>query len=375
MKTITLITLFASMLFSAKAAILTVSNDPNQPAQFTTINDAMTAAGNNDTIYISGSNVIYPNLNITKSNLTFIGAGFNPQKQNPLSTMISGLIFSSGGIKENISFSGINFVSSVSLSVSGGILRKLNFTRCQIGLGFASSGSALYLLNCSQVVFHECIIKSHFENGFNSHAIQISNNLSLTNIIFQNNVIFGDAAGVNLIEFDHSTTVNTNNVVFTNNIFHNKTGAAINLVSIPPTSQHHLGFIFSNNIFDSVNPIHPLIRSASYFNNIINTSVDLNNPTSASSVGANNIINQNAQFVNLPLGASFLNTLDYSLLPSSPCIGTGLNGVDMGVKSGNGFFQSDGEPLIPQIDEFVIFNPVIPQGVPLQIRVKATSVD
>jgi ABC-type phosphate transport system substrate-binding protein len=115
MKTISLIILMASTLFMAKAAVLTVSNDPNQPAQFSTIAAAIDSAKAGDTIYISGSNVAYPLMAITKSNLTFIGTGFNPDKQNPFISKVEGATFtgSQNQLFENIHFVGIDFFGNL----------------------------------------------------------------------------------------------------------------------------------------------------------------------------------------------------------------------------------------------------------------------
>ncbi|MBY0436007.1 MAG: hypothetical protein K2U26_18100, partial [Cyclobacteriaceae bacterium] len=41
------------------ATIRTVSNDPNRPAQFTTIQAALNAATPGDTVYVSGSATAY----------------------------------------------------------------------------------------------------------------------------------------------------------------------------------------------------------------------------------------------------------------------------------------------------------------------------
>jgi hypothetical protein len=224
-----------------------------------------------------------------------------------------------------------------------------------------------------QVVIQECLFTLQVNFG-NSGAIVFGSSSNLTNIIIQNNVFYasGDATR-GILSFSQASNNLNHSIFFINNIFHNLTGGKLGLMNIIGNPRQ--GIMFSNNIFDGVNPIDSLVQNSSYTNNIININIDLNAPTCLSCVGSGNIVNQSPLLVNLPTGAAFSFTHNYNLSASSPCIGTGLNGIDMGVMGGNGKYKHSGEPFIPQIDEFVIFNPVVPRGTPLQIRVKGTSLD
>jgi hypothetical protein len=382
MKTLVFTIALCVATFVVNATVLTVSNDPAQPAQFSSIPVAIDSAKANDTIYILGSNTVYPSLNITKSNLTFIGAGFNPNKQNPAPTHIDRIVFlevSGVGVRENINFLGIRF-SSADLSYgTNGIFRRVSFFRCMFASDAITGLDAIRISSrASQILIQECIIRSITNTGTFSvnHGVFIGNNTNITNILFQNNVFHGAGVGLStafLVVFENSPTALSNNIIFANNIFHKTTGGTSSLFLV--TGGIRQGIIFTNNIFDSINPTHPNVHSVTYSNNLINMNVDLNNPTALGSIGSNNIINQNPQFVNYPAGAGFSFAHNYNLQPSSQAKGSGTNGTDMGVMGGNGKFRHDGEPFIPQIDELVIFNPVVPQGTGLQIRIKGTALD
>lgn len=69
--------LFFAFATSTWATTHTVSNDPNNPAQYTVMQNAHDAASNGDTIYIFGSATMYGELLINKQ-LMIIGNGYAP---------------------------------------------------------------------------------------------------------------------------------------------------------------------------------------------------------------------------------------------------------------------------------------------------------
>src|SRR5678815_4149484 len=60
------------------ATVRTVSNNPTALAQFNTIQDAVNASVNGDTIYVHGSPTPYPGFTIQDKRLTIIGPGWSP---------------------------------------------------------------------------------------------------------------------------------------------------------------------------------------------------------------------------------------------------------------------------------------------------------
>ena len=52
MKKLILLCVAAGSLFTAKAAVITVSNNPNSPGQYTSLQTAIDAAASGDTLYV-----------------------------------------------------------------------------------------------------------------------------------------------------------------------------------------------------------------------------------------------------------------------------------------------------------------------------------
>ena len=80
--------LFICLVIASKATVITVSNAPNSPGQYTNLQTAINAAAVGDTIYVHGSSTSYGNINL-KKRLTLIGTGHNPSKSNPLVAQIA----------------------------------------------------------------------------------------------------------------------------------------------------------------------------------------------------------------------------------------------------------------------------------------------
>ena len=102
---------------NSDASVLTVSNDAKAPAQYTIIDDAVTAASVGDTILVYGSASSYGNVNIDRK-VVLMGAGYN-NPYNPNSTI--GTIYLNDG-------SGALVASNTKISgfVIGSIMFNLN---------------------------------------------------------------------------------------------------------------------------------------------------------------------------------------------------------------------------------------------------------
>lgn len=85
----TLLFLICLVTFYSHATIRTVSNDPQNPAQFATIQAAVNAAVVGDTIYVNASNINYSeNVSVTKR-LVLIGGGYKSSNQLNFKTSVS----------------------------------------------------------------------------------------------------------------------------------------------------------------------------------------------------------------------------------------------------------------------------------------------
>src|SRR6185295_6086279 len=79
------------------ATIRTVCNMPYSPGQFTTFAAALAASAVNDTIYIHGSSISYGAITVNRAGLVVIGAGHNPAKTVPLTSIFSLITVSAAG--------------------------------------------------------------------------------------------------------------------------------------------------------------------------------------------------------------------------------------------------------------------------------------
>jgi hypothetical protein len=88
-------------------------------------------------------------------------------------------------------------------------------------------------------------------------------------------------------------------------------------------------------------------------------------------------VNQNPLFTTFPaLGADFAWAQNYALLAGSPAIGTGTNGTDIGINSGNSpVTQLYKYAKIPAVTSLTIPVSSVPVGGTLQINIQAVSRD
>ncbi len=122
--------------FYASATQRTVNNNNPSPGTYSTIQAAVTAASNGDTLLIAGSPTNYGTVTLNKK-LTLIGPGYNPQKQNPQVSFLGTLDINSV-LANGSSIMGIYFTGSINLSINAlaNLTIKRNF--------FGSSGVYFY---------------------------------------------------------------------------------------------------------------------------------------------------------------------------------------------------------------------------------------
>lgn len=339
---------------NAHAAILTVNNNSTSPGQYTGLQAAITAAHNGDTLLVSGSNTDYgPNgytITINKP-LTLWGTGYNPIKDNPLTSKISNIDLQSGS--------------------SGTVI---------VGFIIASS---LYSDNNAQI--NNITVKRNFIN-------QLSDAWGDSWIIQEN--IFGIST--------YGIYINGNNILVKNNIFQGNPYTAIGNQSA------NTNFIFSNNVVfcngSSSNTFYNAVVSNNIFYDSTKTSISYASGASANSTFANNIVygnpqanvfnigtngntesgnkyNTDPQFNTLKLskdGWGFWEILDITsdltLKATSPGHNYGTDGKDVGLFGGAGSLNPlTGSPAIPQISTMNILNTVVAPGATLNVQIKAKS--
>jgi hypothetical protein len=332
-----------------KATVITVSNAPNSPAQFTDLQLAINAANNGDTIYVSGSLVNYGQITVNKQ-LILIGTGFNPQKDLPFVSQLISIDFQTGA------------EGSV---IDGFIINNFGFL---VPTCISFDFTAVYSSTCvNNIAVKKCKIQGYNSTtalhvgGSNWH---IENNVidridivNQPSVIIKNNLITG-------------YIINSNQpfVVITNNLF------------IDNPANGCFGFInnaeISNNIFYGASPVG---ASTSVFNNNLTFNTVQNSLPYGTNTGTGNITNLDPQFTSIQTVNYLFNVADnYILLPTSPGNNAGTDGTDIGPFGGFNPFPSSpigGEPKIPQVKNMNINNTSLPLNGNLNINVKGKKQD
>ena len=130
MKKLYFLCTMAFIHFTVSAAIITVSNNPNIPGQYSNLQTAIDAAAPDDTLYVQGSVTSYGDVTITKK-LNIIGSGMLPDNTSHLGTTLGdvflkisadGTSSSSGSTITGCNIYGLSFgyivINSVTYTVS-----------------------------------------------------------------------------------------------------------------------------------------------------------------------------------------------------------------------------------------------------------------
>jgi hypothetical protein len=340
---------------SSYATIRTVSNDPQNPAQFTTIQAAVDAAVAGDTIYVNVSPTDYSeNVSLTKR-VILIGGGYKSSSQLNYKTYLSGGIY--------MSVSGANdpsgtVICGFEVSQIAGVLPINNI---RIFRNLIRGGVSVYGNNWN------------IYNNLIPSAISMSSGTGTTNLFIQNN-LFGiggfisSSITVSSIIIDHnvfqSSFVKLNNVKFatiTNNIF--ASGSS--------------DFVFDNGC------------TSNNFNNNLSTTtnVSVTAPTNSFASGPNteagNFVGVNPLFVNVTDLTLYAAINNYRLQSTSPVKNAGTDGTDLGIYGGSYPFPSGGAPgsgfdtsalpPIPQVTGVNIQNGTLAPGAQLKVTIQATT--
>lgn len=322
--------------FSLFATIRTVNNQGG--AQFTDIGSAITAASSGDTIYIHGSSAYYCIPSTVKDNLTFIGPGFNPQKQVPnIANITCGL----WPVGDNNTFIGLEiqgFMSNPNCNYCR--MESLTVKRCRV-YGNLTAGCAYF----SNILYENCVFMNMalFTSNGNCGPAAPIYSATIRNCIFYNSVLWANVSYVINVLVDHNVFISTGG------------GSVISTLANPQAS-------FTNNIFNNCTATVSGGGGGLTYNNNFSTTQNLNINS-----GTGNLQGANPQFVNYP-GGAFTYSHDYHLAAGSPCIGTGTGGGDMGVYAGLTPFFADGTPPIPQISLFNILGTQVPSGGAVNIQ-------
>jgi hypothetical protein len=329
-KFFTLLTAVLAGSLVASATVHTVSNSPTLPAQFDNMTDAIAAASDGDTIYISGSVTSYGDVWLDKS-VTLIGAGYGHAGSK---THISTLYLYTGPSNSKIIGIDISYLSNWYSETLNVLIERCKIYSINDYGGFDG-----------MIIKHSVIGHVHMSS-------------SSTNILITNNLITGYISGSN-----------SPSVLISNNVFIGEyTSWALSSISYA---------VISNNIFWNAAPSIDgySVENCAFNNNITYQTSDDVIP-SGSNVGVGNLIGVDPLFVNVP-DATADPSYNYHLQAGSPGKNAGTDGTDIGLYGGGSPLNVplDGRARIPLITQFDLLNSSISEGGSINVQVKARKND
>ena len=334
------------------ATVRTVSNNPTTLAQYSTIQAAVDASANGDTVYVHGSNIHYAAFTITDKRLTIIGPGWKPVKNFMAYPASVDAITVNGNLCKKTEIQGLDVLTSVSINTSHP--DSLRFIRNQFE-------SAVYLGSAG--TYNGYVFEGNwFSNGW----IGVSAGIYINNFLFQNNIFYCTTTNGNIYGF-----TNVQNVLFDHNLWYGPSGTA----NAPCFGGQSRYMLFTNNIFVHRNAATN--NTLSVFNNNITFGAGVNNPWDAaySNSGSGNIQDQDPQMtdetsVNNGTNDPLLNFT----ITAGPANDIGTDGKDLGLlydASGSLNWANSRTSRLPFIYNMSISNSTTPAGTSLNVQVEA----
>lgn len=340
-----ILALFIHISYGLFATVLTVSNNPNSPGQYTSLQAAIDAAGvNGDTIMVAGSATNYGSVTINKR-LVLVGAGYkNPSGSN---TAVSGMTFSRANDYVTSSGSkimGFYFASGSLVLSSTGEMNNILIERCLFDagiVGFYGSG------NYNNDTIRNCVFYGfgQYTAGIHLGSSAIKNNVHIHNNVFSYAQIY--------------QATNASSVFVRNNIFVNRTSGVFSAMN---------NLVIENNIFYGAYPTG--CTGCAFTKNIGYLCPDM---PGTGNIGSGNLNNTDPQFVNYPLlGGAFSWSHDYHLQATSPGINAGTDGSDIGIYGGMLPYELGANPRFPQMMTLTLPNgSSVPAGGTLNVHFTA----
>lgn len=364
-----LLILFSFMVFGLTvcATVRTVSNSPATLAQFTTIQAAVDASADSDTVYVYGSPNVYAAFNIVDKKITVIGPGWLPDKNLPLQALITSVNLRNspaGGSPDGSELHGLVFINAINLSqnaVSGDVgINNLRIIRCQFNSNIEIP------LGSSGFLFEGNIFLSYV--NFSTATYQ--------NFLFQNNLFYFQSF------FVINSLTNSVNVRFDHNLFMSNNNSAGGTFAIFATNCRFI--TLTNNIFNQTNA--GINLSFSTFTNNITNNITLNSANAASNAtpwavnnnvdGGGNVANTSPGMVDqTQVNAGNLSSplLNFTIA-SGPANNTGSDGKDMGLlfdATGSLNWTNSRNSRLPRIFSMNITTPTVTPGGNLSVTVDA----
>lgn len=346
--------LFSSLFLFGhlQATVRTVSNSPLTIAQYNTIQAAVDASANGDTVYVHGSDTRYAPFTITEKRLTIIGPGWAPLRNfAAFKATVDGITINGSNCK-NTEIQGLDISSNVSIITSHP--DSLRFIRNRFN-------SAIYL--GWQGTYNGYIFQ---DNLFSNAWVGVSAGITIANFLFQNNVFYCISTNGNIYGF-----LNSQNVLFDHNLWYGPSGTA----TAPCIGGQSQNLLFTNNIFVHRNAATN--NTLSVFNNNITFGAGVNNPWDASfgNSGTGNIANQDPQMVSQSSVNNGVNDplLDFTIAAGA-ANNAGTDSKDLGLlydATGILNWSNSRMSRLPFVYSMNVTNSTTPAGTSLNVQVEA----
>jgi hypothetical protein len=335
MKVLCFALLFLPALLSA--AVLRVNNMPDTSPNYTTIQAAINAAADGDTLLIEGSVTSYAAFTLTNKRLNIIGPGYGLSQNlgtpaNKLSATVAGSTISlirtssaSSGSANGTLVMGLEFLGTLQLDFCANVTVarcallgsgriEVNGPQCVITQVYGITSTRIFLLSgASGLRVENCVLPNETVSTSSS---------SLTGLVFRNNLL-GSGNDTGLVTYE-------------NNIFTN---------SFSPSSTS----VFRNNLFSSSVP-----SSINGSGNLAYTSLTALMPAYSTFSGV-----------------SFDSRYRLGSAPNA-ALNAGTDGTHIGPFGGANPYVLSGVPPLPTIDELSVPQFAAP-GTNLTIRVKVSA--
>jgi len=368
MKKAIILSLTFILTSSAFATVRTVSSNPSTLGQFNTIQAAIDASADSDTVYVYGSPNIYPAFTISDKKITVIGPGWAPDKNLPLTATVAGAIINNsaaGGSPDGSELQGLLFNSTVTLSQAGGTnsgTNNIRVIRCQF------NNSVQVDLSSNGFLLEGCVFYG---------PVNFNPSLTYQNFLFQNNMFF---FSICCISNQIQGLTNSVNIRFDHNLFYSNNNASGSNVALFSTNCRFL--TLSNNVFNQATAGG--VNFSTFNNNITNNATlntanatGNNTPWAVNSNidGGGNVFNQNPGMVDQTVingnnGSPLLNFT----VASGPANNSGSDGKDMGLlfdTTGSLNWTNSRNSRLPRIFSMNITTPTVTPGGNLSVTVDA----
>jgi hypothetical protein len=351
------------------ATVRTVSSNPSTIGQFSTIQAAIDASADSDTVYVYGSPNTYPIFTIQDKKITVIGPGWSPDKNIPLQAIVAGANIRNspaGGSPDGSELQGLIFSTTVNVcqnAVGGDFgVNNIRLIRCQF------NGVVQWDLASSGFLIEGCL----FYNTQNFNG-----SLTYQNFLFQNNMFFFSVCCLGL---QINSLTNSVNVRFDHNLFTSSNNSGGGTVFVFNANCRFL--TFSNNIFNQANVGNV---SFSTFTNNITNNITLNSANATSNAtpwavnsnvdGGGNVTNTNPAMVDqTSINAGSSNPLLNFTIASGAANNSGSDGKDMGLlfdATGSLNWDNSRNSRVPRIFSMNITTPTVTPGGNLSVTVEA----